>query len=143
MGQSEILNKLGGAHNKSDTLDKCVEISDNAHMYKTTVLIFFTLTLSISLSAQAQSMKESSMKKHSYIPSEGYVSNAETAEKIAEAIWLQIYGKDILKKKPFKAKLENEIWTVEGSLPEGQVGGVPVIEISKKTGEIHRVSHGK
>ena len=43
-----------------------------------------------------------------------------------------------------KAKLENGIWHVSGSLPKGSVkGGVAVAEISKSDGRIIRVSHGK
>ena len=69
--------------------------------------------------------------------------NETTAIKIAEAVWLPIYGKDIYSKKPFVAKLKGKVWVVVGSLPSHMVGGVPLIEISKKTGEILRISHGK
>jgi len=83
-------------------------------------------------------------KKHNYIPDEGYVPNAETAIRIAETVWLPIYGERINEKKPFNATLKDGIWTVEGTLPAKYTkGGVPVAEISKETGEILRVSHGK
>jgi hypothetical protein len=81
--------------------------------------------------------------KHSYTPKNGYVPSAETAMKIAEAIWLPIYGEKILKEKPYKATLTNDIWTVEGTLPKGLLGGVAVIEIAKQTAQVLRVSHGK
>lgn len=98
------------------------------------ILIF---TVFINNTALAES------PKHSYIPKNGYVPDKQTAIKIAEAIWLPIYGEGIYNKKPFVAKLQGEVWIVHGSLPSQMIGGVPVIELSKKTGEILRVSHGK
>ena len=81
--------------------------------------------------------------KHSVTPNEGFVPDANTAIKIAEAVWLPIYGERIYGKKPFVASLENDVWVVQGSMPKIMLGGVPVAEISKKTGEILRVSHGQ
>jgi NTF2 fold immunity protein len=74
-----------------------------------------------------------------------FVPNKETAIKIAEAIWLPIYGSNIKNFKPYKAYLvENEkVWIVEGSLKKGEKGGVPKIEINKKDCKILKVSHGK
>lgn len=81
--------------------------------------------------------------KHNYVPKEGYVPNADTAIKIAEAVWLPIYGKGINDMKPFKATLKGGVWTVEGTLPKVMPGGVPVAEVDKNTGQIIRVSHGQ
>ncbi|MFT3739686.1 MAG: NTF2 fold immunity protein [Breznakibacter sp.] len=67
-----------------------------------------------------------------YIPKSGFVPNDTTAIKIAEAVWLPIYGEKIYNKKPFHARLCNDKWIVEGSLPSGMKGGVPYIEIQKK-----------
>ena len=73
-----------------------------------------------------------------------YVPNKETAIKIAEAIWLPIYGDEIYEKKPFVARLKNaNIWIVEGTLDKEEVGGVPYIEIQKKDCKILKVYHGK
>lgn len=72
-----------------------------------------------------------------------YVPNEETAIKIAEAIWLPIYGVKIEKFKPYKAELkDNTVWVVEGTLKEGK-GGVPYIEINKKDCKILKVMHEK
>jgi hypothetical protein len=74
---------------------------------------------------------------------DGYVPNAETAIKVAEAIWLPIYGDDIYKNKPFKATLKNnEVWIVEGTLYTDK-GGVPYAEIQKKDCKVLNVIHGK
>ena len=76
---------------------------------------------------------------------EDYVPDKQTAIRIAEAIWIPIYGDKIYKKKPFKAKLidNNKIWLVRGSLNENSLGGVPIIEIRKSDSKIIRVSHTK
>lgn len=87
-----------------------------------------------------------------------YVPDRETAIKIAEAVWLPIYGDGIYKKTPFKAYLtKDSIWHVTGSLPRSgrQVdshgdtvivavfGGVPHAFIDKKSGCIVHVFHSK
>lgn len=72
-----------------------------------------------------------------------YVPNEETAVKVAEAILYPIYGENIYQQRPFIATLENEIWVIEGSLPEGMKGGVAYIEIQKKDCKILKVTHSK
>ena len=71
------------------------------------------------------------------------IPNAKTAIKIAEAVWLPIYGKKIYKEKPFIAKLNSsKIWIVEGSVYVTK-GGAAYIEIQKKDGKILKVYHEK
>jgi hypothetical protein len=82
-------------------------------------------------------------QEHNYKPEEGYVPDAETAIKIAVAVWLPIYGKEqIESEKPYSASLEDGIWYVTGSLPEGP-GGVAEAEIAKENGCVLRISHGE
>ncbi|MEY3499759.1 MAG: hypothetical protein RL308_1428 [Bacteroidota bacterium] len=72
------------------------------------------------------------------------VPNQETAIKIAEAIWLPIYGEKIYKYKPFIATLkEDKIWEVTGTLNDAKKGGTPYIEIQKSDCKILKVTHGK
>jgi hypothetical protein len=93
------------------------------------------------LSVQAFGADE---QKHNFKPTVGYVPDSETAIRIAVAIWEPIYGrKQIEGQKPYRATLKDGVWTVEGSLPDGWLGGVAVAEISKSDGRILRVSHGK
>lgn len=81
---------------------------------------------------------------HNYKPTSGYVPNAETAIRIAVAVWEPIYGtKQIASEKPYHATLKDGIWLVEGSLPSGRLGGVAIAEISKSEATVLRVSHGK
>jgi NTF2 fold immunity protein len=93
----------------------------------------------------ASSVYAESPGEHSYQPSEGLVPNAETAIKIAVAVWEPIYGKEsIERQKPYTATLANGVWYVEGSLPKEFIrGGVAIAEISKADGRTLRVSHGK
>ncbi len=75
--------------------------------------------------------------------SSNYVPTEEVAMKIAEAVWLPIYGEKILKYKPFKATLkDNKVWIVTGTLNKG-LGGTPYIEIQKSDCKILKVTHGK
>src|SRR5262245_33880238 len=71
----------------------------------------------------------------SYKPPKGYVPDAATAIKIAEAVWIPIYGEETLKdEKPFTAHLVNGVWIVRGTLPKDRDGGTAYAEISKETG---------
>lgn len=87
-----------------------------------------------------------------------YVPNSDTAIRIAEAIWLPIYGQTIYKRRPFKAVLVGDsAWFVTGSLPKSGYsindvgdtvfiavrGGVPCALINKKSGCIIKVYHSK
>lgn len=106
-------------------------------MRKTTSLVVFCIFAVSAILASAS-------QKHSYVPSKGFVPDEKTAIRIAEAVWSPIYGEDkIQNEKPFVASLKHEVWTVQGSLPKGWVGGVAIAEISKSDGRILRVSHGK
>ena len=81
---------------------------------------------------------------HAYVPPAGFVPDSLTAVRIAEAVWTPIYGAaQIQGQRPFRASLQGDVWTVEGSLAPGWVGGVALAEISKRDGRILRVSHGR
>ncbi|MBF5043206.1 hypothetical protein FGE12_12475 [Aggregicoccus sp. 17bor-14] len=82
---------------------------------------------------------------HNYVPPEGFVPDAQTAMRIAEAVWLPIYGaENIERQRPLTAMLKGGVWTVVGSLPKGvSRGGVALAEIAKSDARILRVSHGK
>lgn len=83
---------------------------------------------------------------HKHVHAAGYVPTADVAKKIAEAVWIPIYGKEHIEaEKPFQAVLtNNEVWVVQGSLPKRHtLGGTAYIEISKLDGRIVRVTHGK
>jgi hypothetical protein len=77
-------------------------------------------------------------------PAAGYIRDAEAAIAVAVAVWEPIYGKDhIANQAPYTAALVNDVWIVNGTLPEATIGGVATAEISKGGGRILRVSHGR
>jgi hypothetical protein len=78
-------------------------------------------------------------------PENGFVPDAATALKIAEAILVSIYGQDSFDgQKPYEVKLnENEVWEISGTLPEWTIGGVAYIEIQKSDSKILKVIHGE
>jgi hypothetical protein len=99
--------------------------------------IFISIIMLITLSTKSVEIN--------YNDTLDYVPNEETAKKIAEAIWIPIYGENIKKLKPYKAYLEENktVWVVMGTLPKGKLGGVPYIKINKKDCRILKVTHGK
>jgi hypothetical protein len=80
-----------------------------------------------------------------YYPAEGIISSAELAVQIAEQILKKIYGEKIIEnEKPFSVNLENGIWLIEGSLPDGyRKGGSAYIEIRQSNGEVIKLIHSK
>ena len=70
-----------------------------------------------------------------------YVPDEATAIRIAEAVWLPIYGKGIYEERPFRAELVKDVWIVIGSLPRSSPGGVPIARISREDGRILQVTH--
>jgi hypothetical protein len=82
--------------------------------------------------------------EHNFKLKVGYVPDAQTAIKIAVAVWEPIYGVEkIAAEKPYRARFTKGRWIVEGSLPMGWNGGVAIAEIAKDDGTVLRVSHGK
>jgi hypothetical protein len=82
--------------------------------------------------------------EHSFIPPLGFIPDEKTAITIAEAVLLPIYGEEKIKQeRPFTAILNNGTWQVSGSLANGYKGGVAIVEISQKNGQIFSISHGK
>jgi hypothetical protein len=80
----------------------------------------------------------------SYLPPDGFVPDSATAARIAEAVWIPIYGEaHIRRERPYHASLEGDVWRVVGYLPPNHVGGTALAEISKSDGRILRVIHSK
>lgn len=105
------------------------------------IIISSLILLAISCTAFAQ---VDELKKHAYMPEQGFVPDSATAVNIAIAVLSPIYGEHKIKSEaPYIATLKDGVWTVIGTLPPGMKGGVAEIEISKINGMILRVSHGK
>lgn len=102
------------------------------------LIVLSTIAIGSCLSNEKQSQKDNNMSEQAQ-----YVPNEETAKKIAEAIWLPIYGDKIYNQKPYIVSSLDSIWVVEGSLPDGMKGGGAYIEIQKSDCKILKVTHGK
>lgn len=81
-------------------------------------------------------------------PARGYVPDATTAVRIAEAVLVPVYGaKQVGYEKPFEATLDGDVWTVTGTLhcdataKEICVGGTAVVQLSKSTGAVLLLVH--
>ncbi len=99
--------------------------------------------LTVFVSFSLMNKEETRIKQNNCNPKDGYVPDEVTAIKVAEAIWLPIYGKGIYKEKPFHAKLINDsIWVVEGTLHE-ELGGVVRAEIQKQDCKVLKIIHNK
>ena len=94
-----------------------------------------------------------SASSQGYKPSSGYVPDSVTAVRIAEAVLIPVYGqKQIESEEPFTAKLEGDVWTVEGTLrcSDGKggttascVGGAAEVRLSKADARILYMVHWK
>ncbi len=73
---------------------------------------------------------------------DGLIQTDSTALKIAEAVWLQFFGKKIYKELPFRVSMKDSIWIVQGTSKYEQ-GGVVYIEIQAKDGKIITMYHTK
>src|SRR5215469_10540523 len=84
-----------------------------------TLALFLIVAFTISQGGTAQ------QKTRENWPARGYVPDAATAVKIAEAVLIPVYGEEkIVSERPFKAKLDGDVWTVEGTLycGDGKIG---------------------
>jgi tetratricopeptide (TPR) repeat protein len=74
----------------------------------------------------------------------GRAPDREAAIRIAEAAWTRVYGRaNIDRQRPIQATLDGEVWRVHGSLPKGQAGGVADAVVSRKTGRVLHMGHGR
>jgi hypothetical protein len=87
-------------------------------------------------------------------PKDGFVPDSTTAIKVAEVLLIPVYGKEkIASERPFKATLDNGVWTVDGTLhcSDGKggvtthlcVGGTAEVKLSKADGRVLRMIHYK
>ena len=81
--------------------------------------------------------------RHSYHPAQGFVPDAATAVKVAEAVLGPVYGLALVEReRPFVARLDRGVWFVEGSPSAAdQFGGVAHVEIAKRDAAVRRMTH--
>ena len=78
----------------------------------------------------------------------GYVPDAKTASRIAEAISVPIYGDGIYDQQPFQITLEaDSIWHIKGTFKDPlfgyRAGGVVHVKVRKSDAKVLYVMHGK
>ena len=88
--------------------------------------------------------------RRGFVPGSGFVPDAITALKIAEAVLTPVYGQDVIASEhPFRAVLKGNIWIVTGSVPcndpAGRLcpGGAAEVHISRKDGRVTFMGHGQ
>lgn len=117
-----------------------IEMIKNILRMKYLVLVI----ISVSFFSCCRQQKESIKIEADKPLGKNIISNKEIAVKLAENIWLSLYGDEILSSKPFEAKLINDsIWEVKGTghtppeydengvIKKISFGGTPYIFIRK------------
>lgn len=75
------------------------------------------------------------------LPAAGVVPDAETARKIAEAVWLPLYGAEtIAGQMPLQVELKHNVWIVNGSAAEDSALFAFILQMN---GQILSVGRGK
>lgn len=96
----------------------------------------------IAKNSSGYTLKDSIRGAKSYKPRTGFIPDAATAVRVAEAILIPIYGEqNIIAERPFKATLKGSIWTVVGTLPSHLTGGTAIVKLSKADGRVLFVVH--
>ena len=106
------------------------------------------ITLVLLLMVVGDSDRLSPQEPRGFVPKSGFVPDAATALKIAEAVLIPVYGEAVVhSERPFKAVLKGGAWIITGSVPcdgpPGAVcpGGAAEVRISKKTAQILFMTH--
>ena len=75
----------------------------------------------------------------------GDVSDAKDLLKKVEAVWIEMYGEDVKKQKPYQVFYdeENGVWLVCGTLHSEKLGGTANILVEDATGKVLAVWHEK
>jgi len=97
----------------------------------------FLATCAVILALLSFAYASDNKTEDTSLPSRGVVPNEVTAVKIAEAVFLPIYGEDeVARYRPYEATLKDGIWTVFGTLKRNVRGGTPTVKIQKSDGKV-------
>ena len=70
-------------------------------------------------------------------------SSPADAARMAERIFVDIYGKGVLSERPWRVTDTNGCYFVSGTLPDGFLGGVAQLKLKKADGMVWIYLHGK
>ena len=74
------------------------------------------------------------------LPDAGVVPDAVTAMRIAEAVWIPLYGEELVKQqKPLEADLSSSVWTVRGTCQSEEAANRLVAAIARTDGRILKI----
>jgi NTF2 fold immunity protein len=77
-------------------------------------------------------------------PKSGVIGNETIAEAVAWTYLTPIYGKETIgREMPLRASLSDGIWSVNGTLPPGSVGGTAQILLCQRNGTVLSIIHYK
>jgi hypothetical protein len=77
-------------------------------------------------------------------PKRGVIPTEAIAKNIANIHLSEVYGARTIRAEfPLNAKIENGVWTVEGSLQRGKDGGVAIIRLCRSNGAVLSIIHEK
>jgi len=113
---------------------------------KNIILLAFLFLLPMTLvyaqeAAPAAPPADPEAKKPVLMAKDGMVPDEQTAIRIAEAVWIPIYGEDtVLREQPFMATLNDKTWEVTSISPGAVKEGTIKAQISKMDGRIISVS---
>ncbi|WP_207429917.1 YbbC/YhhH family protein [Sabulibacter ruber] len=100
-----------------------------------------TLGLDFSKKELAEALKNTDKTQ---ILVDKVIKDKPTAINVAEAILFSIYGKEnIVKQRPYESYLIDGYWLINGTLPQGWVGGTFLIIINSTNGKVIKLTHGK
>jgi hypothetical protein len=108
------------------------------------LLVSLLLVLGQSVAPAVSSAREGTKLSSVKVPPLGFVPDAATAVSIAKAVALPIYGDEVIsEQEPLVATKRDGLWTVQGTLPPGYLGGVLKVVLDSRDSRILSVSHGK
>jgi hypothetical protein len=101
--------------------------------YRDVLVLLFCLLVHGDAKPQSQTRS-----RNNYVPDE------QTAIKIAEAVLIPICGnQDVAGERPFQARLEGNVWIIEGTTVKTPFGSVATVKLQRSDGRIISVIHGK
>jgi hypothetical protein len=122
------------------------------------VVIFSIATNAGALAADQRVVRDEALhggfvEGRGFIPDRGFVPDAATAEAVARALLVPIYGaKRVQSEEPFKATRNGDVWTVKGTLNcpmtlwdrirgASCMGGTAIVKLAAKSGQVLYLIH--
>lgn len=77
-------------------------------------------------------------------PKAGVIATSKVATAVAFSYLVPIYGEAVIRRElPLRASLADGVWTVDGTLPQGSIGGTAHILLCQRNGTVLSIIHFK